>query len=223
MGVGAEQIKRRTSGNGQLLDTRPYLLLPENEHTIAKISPKAGDESITCDVYLDPGRTLTGTVVGPDGKPLAGARVLGLRPMSYWENAPLKTAEFTILALGPGETRTLQMIQEEKMLAGWLVVREDAKAPVRVRLGPWGVVTGRLVKPDGEPMTNVSIYAGSRGGQPDKEGKFRIDGLAPGLKVGLTVIKSPYRLEISGKAVKDLTLRPGETKDLGDLQVKPME
>jgi RNA polymerase sigma factor (sigma-70 family) len=222
MGVGAERIKEKL-GDGPLLDTRPYHLYPGNEHTVAEISPKAGDESITCEVYLDPGRTLTGTVVGPDGEPLAGARARGLRPMAYWENAPLKTAEFTILALGADETRTLEMVQEEKKLAGRLVVRGDAKAPVRVRLGPWGVVTGRLVKPDGEPMTNVTVYAAARGGQPDKEGKFRIDGLVPGQKFGLTVLNPPYQLEISGKAVKDLSLRPGETKDLGDIQVKPME
>ena len=55
---------------------------------------------------------------------------------------------------------------------------------------------------------------------PDKEGKFRIDGLAPGMKFGLTVIKSPYQLEISGKDITDMTLRPGETKDLGDVQAK---
>jgi RNA polymerase sigma factor (sigma-70 family) len=222
MGVGAEQIKEKLR-NGPVLDTLPYHLYPGNEHTIAEISPKTGDESITCDVYLDPGRTLQGTAVGPEDKPLAGARVLGLRPMPFWENEPLKAAEFTILALGQDETRTLQMVHEEKKLAGWLVVRGDEKAPVRVRLEPWGSVTGRLVKPDGEPMTNVSIYAGSRSGQPDKEGKFRIDGLAPGLKFGLTVIKPPYSLELSGKDVKELTTRPGETKDLGDIQVKPMD
>jgi hypothetical protein len=222
MAVGAERLKGRLEG-GPLLDTRPYHLYPGNEHTIAEISPKAGDDTITCDVYLDPGLTLTGTVVGPDGKPLAGARALGLRPMAFWENAPLKTADFTVLALGPGETRALQMLHEGKKLAGRLEVRGDAKGPVRVRLEPWGVVTGRLVKPDGEPMTNVNIYAGSRGGQPDKEGRFRIDGLVPGMKFGLSVIKAPYQLEISGKGVKDLALRPGETKDLGDIQVKPME
>jgi RNA polymerase sigma factor (sigma-70 family) len=222
MGVGAEQIKGRPD-NGQFLDTRPYFLYPGNVHTVAEILPKAGGESITCDVYLDPGRNLLGTAVGPDGKPLAGARVLGMRPMHFWANEPLKTAEFTILALGPDETRTLEMVQEEKKLAGWLVVRGDQKAPARIRLEPWGAVTGRLVRPDGEPMTNVTIYAGSRGGQPDKEGKFRIDGLAAGLKFGLSVIKPPYRLEISGKDIKDLSLRPGERKDLGDVQVKPME
>jgi RNA polymerase sigma factor (sigma-70 family) len=222
MGVGAEHIKEKL-GDGPILDTLPYHLYPGNEHTIAEISPKAGDESITCDVYLDPGRTLQGTAVDPDGKPLTGARVLGLRPMPFWENEPLKTAEFTILGLGPDEKRTLQVVHEGKKLAGWLEVRSGEKGPVRVRLEPWGVVTGRLVKPDGEPMTDVSIYAGSRGGQPDKEGKFRIDGLVPGQKFGLKVIKPPYSLEVSGKETKDLTTRPGETKDLGDIQVKPME
>jgi hypothetical protein len=143
--------------------------------------------------------------------------------MPFWDNDPLKAAEFTILALGPDEKRTLQLIHEEKKLAGWLEVHGDQKGPARVRLEPWGAVTGRLVKPDGEPMTNVTIYAGSRGGQPDKEGKFRIDGLAPGQKVGLTVIKSPYSLQFSGKDLKDLNLRPGETRDLGDIQVKPMD
>jgi hypothetical protein len=69
----------------------------------------------------------------------------------------------------------------------------------------------------------VSIYAGSRGGQPDKAGKFRIDGLPPGLKFGLRVLKAPYSLQVSGKGANDLTLRPGETKDLGDLEVKPPE
>jgi hypothetical protein len=222
MAVGADQIKGRVD-NGQLLDTRPYFLYPGNVHTVAEISPRAGDESIRCDVHLDPGRTLQGTAVGPDGKPLAGARVLGMRPMPFWENEPLATADFTIRALGPDETRTLQLVHDQKKLAGWRVVRGDEKAPVRIRLEPWGTVTGRLVKPDGEPMTNATIYAGSRGGQPDKEGKFRIEGLAPGLKFGLRVIKSPYSLEISGKNLKDLTVRPGETKDLGDIQVKPME
>jgi RNA polymerase sigma factor (sigma-70 family) len=221
MGVGAESIKEKV-GDGPLLDTLPYHLYPGNEHTIAEISPKAGDESVTCDIYLDPGHTLKGTAVGPDDKPLAGARVRGLRPMAYWENDPLKAAEFTILALGPDETRTLELVQEDKKLAGSLVVRGYEKGPVRARLEPWGVVSGRLVKPDGEPMTKVSVYAGSRGGEPDRAGKFRIDGLVPGQKFGLTVLKPPYRLEISGN-VKDLTLRPGETKDLGDIQVRPVE
>jgi hypothetical protein len=72
-------------------------------------------------------------------------------------------------------------------------------------------------------MTNVSISLGSLGVQPAKDGKFRIDCLAPGLKYSLSVTKEAYSLEIRGKNLENLTLRPGETRDLGDIQVKPME
>jgi RNA polymerase sigma factor (sigma-70 family) len=222
MGIGADRIKGPREG--VFLETYPYRLYPGNFHTIIEVSPKPGDESIMCDVVLDPGRTLKGTVLGPDGKPLAGARVAGLRPLGYWEAQPLKEAEFTLRGLSAGERRRLQMVHEGKKLAGWLEVRGDEKGPVRVRLEPWGSVRGRLVTPDGVPMTNVSIGIGSLPRvQPGKDGKFRIDGLAPGLKYNLSVTKESYLLESSGKGVKDLTTRPGETKDLGDVEVKPME
>jgi hypothetical protein len=72
-------------------------------------------------------------------------------------------------------------------------------------------------------MTNVVVHAGSRGTRPDKDGKFRIDGLAPGLKYGLGVTREPYVLKVSGKGIEELTVRPGEIKDLGDVEVKPMD
>jgi hypothetical protein len=117
------------------------------------------------------------------------------------------------------------MTHEGKKLAGWLVVGGDEKAPVRIRLEPWGSAVGRFVTPDGVPLTNVSVGLGTLGGvAADKDGKFRIDGLAPGLKYDLSVSKEPnYGLEISGESTKDVTVGPGETRDLGDIRVKPME
>jgi hypothetical protein len=75
------------------------------------------------------------------------------------------------------------------------------------------------------PVTNVVVAVGSLPGtQPGKDGKFRIDGLAPGLKYGLSVTKeSIYRLQVRGKDLENLMVRPGQTKDLGDIEVKPME
>jgi hypothetical protein len=116
-------------------------------------------------------------------------------------------------------------MHEGKKLAGWLEVRGGEKGPVRIALEPWGSVTGRLVKPDGEPMTNVVIDVGHQlRVRAGKDGKFRIDGLSRGLKYSVRVVKDPgYVLEISGKDLKDFTSKPGETKDLGGVQVKPME
>jgi len=173
----------------------------------------------------DPGRTLKGIVVGPDGEPLAGARVSGEKPMKYWANEPLKGADFTMVSFGDDESRLIQGMHEGNKLAGSLVVHGKDKGPVRVQLEPWGSVTGRLVKPDGEPMIDVSIDIGHllrvRAG---KDGKFRIDGLSRGLKYSVRVVKDPgYGLEISGKDIKDITIKPGETRDLGDIHVKPMD
>jgi protocatechuate 3,4-dioxygenase beta subunit len=217
MGVGADQIKGPRAG--QIWLTYPTQLYPGNYHTIVEVTPGPGDDAITCDVVVDPGRTLKGTILGPDGKPLAGAQVSGVRPMRcHWNGA-----ELTLHGVSPDRSEVLQVIHAEKKLAGWVEVRGDAKDRVRIRLQPWGAVTGRLVKPDGEPMAKAMISALLRSGQTDKDGKFRIDGLVPGMKFGLGVTRDSYTLEIIGGHVKDLMTRPGETKDLGDVVVKPME
>src|SRR5262249_20743749 len=100
----------------------------------------------------------------------------------------------------------------------------------------WGSVTGRLVTPDGEPMTGVQVsaFASAKKGDttkigflpghvsPGKDGKFRLDGLAPGLAYNLGVAKGYYGLETEGPELKGLTIKAGKTKDLGDIRVKPM-
>src|SRR5205807_4245160 len=43
----------------------------------AKIDPPENAEPFKRDVFLDPGGTLTGTLLGPDDKPLAGVRTYG--------------------------------------------------------------------------------------------------------------------------------------------------
>jgi RNA polymerase sigma factor (sigma-70 family) len=225
-GIGADRIKgHRLEGGLETLRTRPYLLHPINYHVLVPIDPKPDSESITCDVVLDPGRTLKGNVVGPDGQPLAGAFVTGEKPMSSWSSEPLKDAEFTMESFGDDESRLIQAMHEGKKLAGSLVVQGKDKEPVRIQLEPWGSVTGRLVKPDGEPMTNVVVDIGYHFRvRPGKDGKFRLDGLSRGLKYSVHVVKDPGSgLEISGKNIQDITIKPGETKDLGDIQVKPME
>jgi len=207
----------------------------------AEVNPEKGAESVTCDLALDPGRTLTGTVVGPDGKPLAGVRVSGCRGQGSWEELPEKAAEFTLLALDPAEPRLLQFVHPEKKLASSLVVRGDEKGPLKVELGPAGTLTGRFVTTDGKPLADLELFAdmsgpvadprqrlkpdvtaGSfpRGPRTDKDGKFRIEGLAPGLKYRLVLFRGMYVLVPDGEARKGVTVKAGETKDLGEMKIK---
>ena len=104
---------------------------------------------MTCNLVLDPGMRLIGTVLGPDGKPLAGAIANSLTgDDGFWNPQPLKTAEFRVLALKPGQSRRLLFAHTEKRLAGSLLVRGDEKDPLTVKLEPWGTLTGWLVTPE---------------------------------------------------------------------------
>jgi RNA polymerase sigma factor (sigma-70 family) len=155
------------------------------------------DTAATCDLTVDPGTTLAGVVLDPDGKPLPGSRVRGLT--HGW--GPLRTlagAEFKLLALAPPEPRVLVAWHDGRKLAGTATVRGDEAAPVKLSLRPAGAVTGRVVAADGRPLAGARVHYSYRddkgreielfnAGQDlpvvvtDKDGRFRIDGLVPGL------------------------------------------
>ena len=172
--------------------------------------------------------------IGKDGKPLAGARSSGLKHQSYDLNPG---AEFTVESLQPNKPRVLQFVHDSKKLAGVFVLHGDETGPISVRLEPWGALTGRLVSPRGEPLAGLEVSCrleAMRNGkslnttalfvQSDKDGRFRIEGLAASLTYrDFTVSKNHYVWDVAGGGPKNLTLKAGETKDLGDLEVKPME
>jgi RNA polymerase sigma factor (sigma-70 family) len=227
IGVGSDQIKEKDEYG--FYHAYPHSCCALHYHRLVELNPATDAESVTCEVVLDPGRTLTGTVFDADGKPLDGARVSGLRSYgqgaSYWEREPLKTAEFIVTGLQSGQRRQLILLHEGKRLAGLVVVQGNEKGPLRVTLQPWGTVMGRLVDADGQPRPNLDtlvLYgAGSAESfSTDQDGKFRIEGRVPGLKYSLSVTKGAM---LTGRVFDDLMINSGETKDLGDVQIKSSE
>jgi hypothetical protein len=237
MAVGADEIKG-LEADGHFR-TYPGLIFARAYHGLIEINPAKDAKEYPCEIALDPGRSLKGEVLGPDGKPLAGARVSNLKSYGYWEYNPLATAEFTVTGVEPGQPRLVQFAHFEKNLAGSLVVKGDEKGPLQVKLGPAAVLTGRLVTPDGQPVSEGQIISRGtfpgkpedkvregtfpQGTRPDKDGKFRIAGLAPGPAYKLGLIRGVYLHELGGAAGGELTFKPGETKDLGDVVVKPVD
>jgi hypothetical protein len=223
------QEPRYTRTEGEDIDR---LLVNRDYHTAAVVRPARGVESATCDLALVPGRMLAVTVVGPDGQPLAGALVRGLQYPDVWGHR-LTTPGFSMLAPTPEEPRLLQVVHPEKNLAGSLVMRGDEPGPLTVRLGPAGVLTGRFVTTDGKPLadlhlsippgrskSDVTIGSFLPGPRTDEDGKFRIEGLAPGLTYSLALLKGHYLLQPDGDMTHGVTVKPGETKDLGDVKIK---
>jgi hypothetical protein len=215
-----------------------FLLHGVNAYRVIDVPADA--KSLTCDIPVDPGRSVRGTVLGPDGKPLTGTLVKGLT--AIWPTpTALKNATFTAVALDPQEPRQLLFVHLQRKLVGQLVVRGDEKGDVTVQLEPWATLTGRVLDEDGRPLAGVRIHLGfphstfflpvtwwvppqGEEVKTDRDGRFRAEGLTPGMKFRMSAASDrKLFLPLAGTpdGMRVLSVRAGETKDLGDLKVKP--
>ena len=214
--------------------TGPHICQPEFFHAVTAIDPATGTHTLTCDLVLDPGESRRGTLLDPSGKPLAGCVAVSLCPATMSQHVDELTSEsFTAIALDPKHGRHLFFRHRNKKLAGVVMAQGAEDGPLTVRLQPAGTVIGRLLDEDGQARTGVVVKAGYGPGQfadipyyltliesaAGKDGRFRIDGLIPGvvydlgLRVGSDVVLGDF--------AKGVTLQPGETRDLGDVKVQP--
>jgi hypothetical protein len=228
-GVGIDKIRGLKAYSKETVRARPRLLEWRDFNTLVKVEPKEGEESVTTDIALDRGRTLKGKLVGPGGEPVAGALVLGAEDRwDMWSDQPLPSADFEVHSLGSDAERRLLFYHEAKQLAGAYVIKSDEAGPVTVRLEPCGVLTGRLVDAGGLPqaeaqmnfyraLEGVDLRFGSLPSpiKTDKDGRFRIAGLVPGLRYSLWLSKG--RMWV-GWPVRNATIKAGEVKDLGDVK-----
>ena len=195
---------------------------------------KDGDVPIACDLALDPGKTLTVNLQDAQGKPLTGAEVAGVSAQTL-RAVPFKTATGRIYALDPDNPRPVVFVHVARKLAAVMTLRGDEKEPVTVRLAPTAVLTGRVLDADGEPVAGAEVYelySTSAGRQltksqvrwfrprTDKEGRFRLDGIVPGLEMELGFVKGRQML-VPQERREVTPPESGKTLDLGELRVKP--
>ncbi len=190
-------------------------------------------EPFTVDLKLTRGRSRTGRVVGPDGKPVTGAQCDGLVAMMAGEVSILADDTFEVLGLEPGLPRQLVFAHKDRGLVGSIFIKgEDINndTPLEVRLDVPGSVKGRLVDEEGIPLSGAKLKLVSSGLLPDvstftadADGRFQIVGLIPGVESGISVDKRArpnYRLD-TGRVLHGILLQhPGEVRDLGDVTVK---
>jgi RNA polymerase sigma factor (sigma-70 family) len=155
-------------------------LVDKNAYRI--IEPAEGAEALTVDIALDPGKTVTGRVVDPDGNAVRGTTVVGLQggwdPVTWLDLAfrdkdrPTTVglqdggdqgglirdgATFTAVALDPEHPRLLLAIHPGRKLGGTLLLRGDEKEPPVLRLQKWGALTGRVLGVDGKPTAGLRL------------------------------------------------------------------
>ena len=200
------------------------------------IDPKPGGEPVRCDLQVVPARTRPGKVVGPDGQPLAGAVVAGLLGR-FDEPRTLATADFTAEALDPARPHYLLARHDGRRLAGACTAAGEEAEPITLKLEAWGTVTGRLLDADGLPMAGVQVRIAyraekgkfmindsntfhGRGVTTDPDGRFRVEGVIPGLGASLYFATKGDQLS-AGKKAENLILQPGEARNMGDLSARP--
>ena len=128
----------------------------------------------------------------------------------------------------------------------------EVKDGFTVKLSPASIIKGRILDADGQPLENITItepgiilsspammgppkpapttaafsplMSTPRKFQTDKDGRFELRGIIPGLKYtadceGPAKIGGQTTRCILGNLFTDVTTQPGETKDLGDLKI----
>ena len=205
-GAGADKIPELAQAHGSFEQVAPTQLRVGQCHALAALDLAEGVADVVRDFQLDPGQALMGMVVDPAGKPLAGGYCYGSTAEPDWQL--MESNKFAVYAYHPRQPRRLSFIHLDRKLAGTCLVEGRQTADLRVRLQPWGVITGRALDAAGKPLAGFKIRdpgtdgpekgtlpAGLWQKEPDGsvaertdfipiggDGRFPIEGLAPGPK-----------------------------------------
>src|SRR5262249_42888219 len=128
--------------------TWPYIVNPKFHNTLAEVNLPADAREATCDLAVDPGQTVTGTAVDPDGKPLGGVRVTGAWGSALGRVVTGADGRFTIPAADPQRPQPYFFQPPQRKLGTYVLFKGDQLKDVTVKLQPCGVVKGRLLDLD---------------------------------------------------------------------------
>jgi RNA polymerase sigma factor (sigma-70 family) len=233
-------------GNESILPDRrfyPDALVPLN------LKPDAGPHEVA--VTLRRGVTLSGRVVGLDGKRVAQAEMIcrSYIPYGYWSSGrskEVKNGRFELPGCDPEKTTEVFFFDAKNRLG--TVAQLSGKAvgkPVTVVLQPCGSVTARILNDNGKPAADFQVDAEFvitpgvfiEDVWPPSPGS-KIEGPAADIGIGSRAAADPqgrvtlpslipgatYRLVSARGAItvhKEFKVAPGQILDLGDITIKP--
>jgi protocatechuate 3,4-dioxygenase beta subunit len=214
-----------------VLETLPYRVRTSTVNAVYAIDVPAKAESFRRDVTLEAGVNLTVTLVGPDGKPVAGARSFGVDRSDQWREEA-RPGEHRVTGYNPTRPRTVLFRHAAMNLVGRLDLPADfASTHHTVEMRPGVTLTARVLDAHGKPCPGFAVGSSFLWSQwddsveawarltpgaerivTDAEGRFRIPALPPRGSYAITVksrFLSQFRLDAAASGAKDL----------GDLQL----
>jgi hypothetical protein len=201
-----------------------------NYHTYHVINPPADAAALNVTVNVPRAPTCKLQFVGPEGHPIKGVRVQGLvaTPMTV----VLDGSEAEAIGLETGKDRQLQVTSGDGKLIARALISTDDLLPKTIWLQRACTITGRLVDQEGKPVkatvmppqVPIANVTDELGFVPsvssDEEGRFALGPLYPDLHYSAEIHGGgAWNNDLLGKAFEELVLHPGETRDLGDIQI----
>ncbi len=211
---------------------------------IVLVKPPVGSKPLELSTTVVRDRPRQVTILDPAGAPVVGVETRGLTAFPWDNEPPPRAATFPVTKLHPNRSRRITFVKEDRGLIGFLLARGDGEAPYTVTLQPWATVLGRIRDENGEPLPPLERSAAANApavmlstsqrlklaiqddatagecpdSQSDSQGRFRIERLIPGLRYSCQIYRN--RGVLAGFAFENLVLKPGETRDLGDIRWK---
>ncbi|HEY2837999.1 MAG TPA: M56 family metallopeptidase, partial [Pirellulales bacterium] len=237
-GAGAEEIAGVEKFGA--FPTAPFYMMPGSYERVVEIRP-AHDQAVTrADIRLVASPPVNVRVVDAEGKPILNYLLYGANERALWRQT--NSAEVEVKDLKPKEKRKLLAFDRLRNLAGATSVTFGQTEIAQITLQKAGSVVGVIVDADKTPITDVTLKPNLEKyrdrddtapwapvlNQPvepwnakvDAKGRFRLDGLVPGMKYNAHA-SAPRKFQgvlqdfIIGAALIDVTVEPGEVKDLG--------
>jgi protocatechuate 3,4-dioxygenase beta subunit len=228
-GYGADSIEGKDEHGHFATWWNPFPAGETSLLSMKEINPPESAEVVHLDLELDPGASVRVRVVDREGKPLPGSGVIRRMSTSNLETMP--DAEFDVLALGPGEKRSLLLRHEGRNLGKAVQMHpgDDKAGPVTVTLEPHATLVGCVVDADGNPVAGATVRGNmlpfGRNDTPlgevatGKDGRFQIPDVPTGVDYSLTITS---RGNVTGRLTVTIqtTVRPGETTDVCEISLK---
>lgn len=223
-------------GNDDVLNVHAGWWTDQGDYAaIVLVNPPVGSPPLELTARIERDKPRRIAIVDPEGRPVVGVPTEGLTFHPYDTESRRRTWSFILTDLRPGRFRRMSLVQPGRQLVGFVLARGGEEPPATIRMQAWATVTGRLLDENGNALSagpatlslgdfglNPSDDLGlgqHRGVQADANGRFRIEGLMPGQRYSASVFRGIGRA--TGIAFEDLVLRPGETRDLGDVRPRP--
>lgn len=205
-GAGANRIDvpQQSTPDSTSFVTAPTYCRAEQHHLLTPIDPHPGADSMTLDLMLRSGVTVKGKVLDERGKPLSDYHVFCGTSLPLWSWN--KGEMFEVEGYYPTEHRRLMFYHPGRNLVGLYELTGSPTGDLEIKLHPGATITGRVVDSAGQPLENALINnlsnqmnspeKGEAGALPgvlltylddhfvktDKQGRFELSGIIPGLK-----------------------------------------